>query len=65
MPKLKSKSGAKKRFKLTASGKVKFAKSNRRHILTSKTTKVKRHGRASSYLSGADAEHVRGMLLGC
>ena len=42
MPKQKTKSGAKKRFSLTASGKVKRAKMNRRHILSKKAPKRKR-----------------------
>ena len=39
MPKQKTKSGAKKRFRLTGSGKIKRAKMNRRHILTKKNSK--------------------------
>lgn len=42
MPKLKTHSGAKKRFKLTKSGKVKRAHAYKSHILTKKSTKVKR-----------------------
>ena len=42
MPKLKTHTGAKKRFKLTKNGKVKRAHTNRRHILNHKTTKRKR-----------------------
>jgi len=42
MPKMKSHRGAAKRFKRTASGKLRHAKRNRRHILTKKTTKRKR-----------------------
>ena len=40
--KLKTLSGAKKRFKMTASGKIKRNASKRRHILTKKTTKLTR-----------------------
>jgi len=61
--KLKSKRGAKKRFKVTAKGRVKFNKSNRRHILTTKTTKQKRHSRKSHYLEKADEKNIRKMLL--
>ena len=43
MPKLKSHSGAKKRFNLTKSGKVKRARAYKSHILTKKTTKRTRH----------------------
>ena len=46
MPKIKSHRGAAKRFKLTASGKVKRAQSHRRHILTKKSSKRKRHLRS-------------------
>ena len=42
MPKMKSHSGAKKRFTFTASGKLKHAQQNKRHILTKKTGKRKR-----------------------
>ena len=43
MPKQKSKRAARKRFLVTQSGHVKHAKQNRRHILTKKSTKLKRH----------------------
>ena len=43
MPKMKSHSGAKKRFKISKSGNVKFAKANRGHFLTEKSQKRKRH----------------------
>jgi large subunit ribosomal protein L35 len=42
MPKMKTKRGAAKRFKLTGTGKVKRSRAYRRHLLTSKTRKVKR-----------------------
>ncbi|MCP5468173.1 MAG: 50S ribosomal protein L35 [Deltaproteobacteria bacterium] len=61
--KLKSKRGVKKRFKVTAKGKVKYTKAFRRHILTKKTTKSKRQMRKNSYLSAADAKAIKGMLL--
>ena len=63
MPKLKSKSSVKKRFKVTASGKVKMNKAFRRHILTKKTTKSKRQKRIAAYLAPADAKSVKRMLL--
>lgn len=62
MPKLKSHSGAKKRFKVTKGGKVKYTKANRRHILNKKSTKVKRGYRAPSYLNDKDAPAVKEML---
>ncbi|MCW8933045.1 MAG: 50S ribosomal protein L35, partial [Gammaproteobacteria bacterium] len=43
MPKMKSKRGASKRFKVTGSGRIKRGNANRSHILTKMTTKRKRH----------------------
>jgi large subunit ribosomal protein L35 len=43
MPKVKTKSGAKKRFKITGSGKIKRKKAFKSHILTKKETKQKRN----------------------
>ena len=60
--KLKTLSGAKKRFKMTASGKIKRNASKRRHILTKKTTKAKRHLRGSVVVSPRDAAVVRAMI---
>lgn len=51
MPKMKSHSGAKKRFRVTASGKVKIRSMNRNHILTKKTSKRKRDLRQNAYLA--------------
>ena len=51
MPKMKSHRGAAKRFTRTASGKLRHAKRNRRHILTKKTTKRKRQLRRKNELS--------------
>ena len=48
--KLKTLSGAKKRFKMTASGKIKRNASKRRHILTKKTTKLTRGLRMPKYV---------------
>ena len=56
---MKTKRAAKKRFKLTASGKVKIKKANLRHILTKKSTKLKRDKRKGGYLSGADAKNAK------
>lgn len=61
--KLKSKRGAAKRFKLTASGKVKRGSSMRRHILTKKSTGRKRGLRKPKLVSDADESAVRSMLL--
>ena len=60
--KLKTHSGAKKRFKKTASGKVKRGSAFKRHILTSKTTKSKRHMRGTEQVSDADAPKLERML---
>ncbi len=62
MPKLKSHRGARKRFKLTASGKVKRHHSMMNHILTKKTTKRKRKLRQDTVISEADEPRVRRML---
>jgi len=62
VPKLKSHRGAKKRFKLTGTGKVKRNQSMKRHILTSKTTKRKRHLRKGVLVSPAMAKAVRKMI---
>ena len=62
MPKLKSHRGAAKRFKKTGTGKIRRTKAFRRHILTSKTKKVKRHMRGLEVVSPADAPRLRRML---
>jgi large subunit ribosomal protein L35 len=62
MPKMKTRSGAKKRFSKTASGKVKRASAYRSHILTSKTTKRKRKLRKGKLISKADQRAVEIML---
>jgi len=60
--KLKSKRAARKRFKLTATGKVKRHHAMTRHILTKKATGRKRHLRKAALVSHADAANVRAML---
>ena len=62
MPKQKSHRGAKKRFKLTASGKVKRGHSMKNHILTSKTTKRKRHLRKSTLVSKSMEKTILRMI---
>jgi large subunit ribosomal protein L35 len=62
MPKMKSHSGAAKRFKRTASGKIKRHKANKSHILTSKTTKRKRQLRNADVVDSADVPRVERML---
>ncbi len=62
--KLKSRRAAAKRFRLTASGKIKRHKSMKRHILTKKATGRKRHLKKATLVSDADHARVRKMLLG-
>ncbi|RPI67474.1 MAG: 50S ribosomal protein L35 [Ignavibacteriae bacterium] len=58
MPKMKTNSGAKKRFKVTGSGAIKRQKANRSHILTSKNRKRKRHLRADTLVAPSDMNNV-------
>lgn len=62
MPKMKTNRGAAKRFTKTGSGAFKRAQSHRRHILTKKSTKRKRHLRAPSHLHKADVAVARRMM---
>ncbi|MBJ6117948.1 50S ribosomal protein L35 [Pontibacter sp. BT310] len=62
MPKVKTKSGAKKRFSLTGTGKVKRKHAYKSHILTKKTTKQKRNLTHSGLVSSADMNRVKAML---
>jgi large subunit ribosomal protein L35 len=62
MPKMKTKRGAAKRFKLTASGRVKRGKAYHTHILTKKDTKRKRNLRQATTVSAADQDRVKRML---
>jgi large subunit ribosomal protein L35 len=59
MPKLKTKSGAKKRFKITASGKVKFQQSGKRHGMIKRTTKQIREHRGTAVLFKTDGDNVK------
>ena len=62
MPKMKSKSGAAKRFKVRGSGSIKRGQAFKRHILTKKTTKSKRQLRGSTEVHASDVKSVRAML---
>lgn len=62
MPKMKTKSAAKKRFKVTASGKVKRASAYRSHILTSKSRKRKRNLRKGGFVAKVEEKNVKMML---
>ncbi len=58
MPKLKTKSGAKKRFKITASGKVKAGVAGKRHRLISHSAKYIRQQRGTKVMSKADTPKI-------
>ena len=62
MPKMKTNSGAKKRFSLTGTGKIKRKHAFKRHILTKKTTKAKRNLTYSGLVSPADESSVKSLL---
>ena len=62
MPKMKTRRGAAKRFKLTASGKVKREKGFANHILTKKSTKRKRNLRQSTTVNSVDERRVKKMI---
>ena len=62
MPKMKTKSSAKKRFKVLGNGGVKRAHAFKRHILTKKTTKNKRQLRGTSMVNDRDLASVAKML---
>lgn len=62
MPKMKSNRAAKKRFRLTGTGKIRRNKAFKSHILTKKSPKRKRNLRRSDILSRADVGRVRRMI---
>lgn len=62
MPKMKTKSGAKKRFKLTASGRVKAAQAGKRHGMIKRTNKFIRDARGTMVLAEPDARIVKKFL---
>ena len=62
MPKMKTKSGAAKRFKVRGSGSIKRSQAFKRHILTKKTTKAKRQLRGITGVHDSDKAMVRAML---
>ncbi len=63
MPKMKSHSGSKKRFKVTATGKVKRGHQGKSHILSKKDTKRKRRLRSGTYVSPAQEKTVKKSLI--
>ncbi len=62
MPKMKTISGAKKRFKTTATGKLKRKKAYASHILTKKSPKRKRNLRTATLVSKTDLPRIRKLL---
>lgn len=62
MPKQKTHSGAKKRFKVTGSGKITHEQTNRRHLLEVKSSRRKRRLMADQVLSPADVKNVKKLL---
>ena len=62
MPKMKTVSGAKKRFKVLSSGKIKMKHAYKSHILTKKTTKQKRNLTQGTYVHESDKGNVKRML---
>ncbi len=63
MPKLKNKSGAKKRFSFTGTGKIKFKHSGKRHMMRRRSQKMIRSTRAMDTLCDADAKIVKRNFL--
>ncbi|MBM3427531.1 MAG: ribosomal protein [Bacteroidota bacterium] len=63
MPKSKTKSGAKKRFQVTGSGKIKRKKAFKRHILTKKETKRKRSLGNDAMVHPSDVKSIKAQLL--
>lgn len=63
MPKLKTKSGAKKRFKITGTGKVMYAQAGKRHGMIKRTNKQIRNLRGTTTLFEGDAANVKKYFL--
>lgn len=64
MPKLKTKSGAKKRFKLTGTGKVVAAQAGKRHGMVKRSNRFIRDARGTTILKDCDAKIVKKFLHG-
>jgi large subunit ribosomal protein L35 len=62
MPKIKTKRSAAKRFKVTASGRVRRRRAYHSHILTKKTTKRKRRLRSEGEVSASDVKRIKRLL---
>jgi large subunit ribosomal protein L35 len=63
MPKIKTKSGAKKRFKITASGKVLYAQRGKRHGMIKRTNKQIRQLRGTNVLFKSDGDNIKKYFL--
>ena len=63
MPKMKTKSGAKKRFSLTASGKVRASQAGKRHGMIKRTNKHIRNQRGTAILEPGDSNLIRKFFL--
>ena len=62
MPKMKTKSSCKKRFKMTASGRIKAAQAGKRHGMIKRTNKFIRDARGTTVLSKADEQIIKPMM---
>ena len=62
MPKLKTRKGVAKRFKITKSGKIKKRSANRGHLLSKRSTKRKRRLRKGGYVDATQAKMIRRLL---
>ncbi len=62
MPKLKTKKGARKRFKITGTGKIRAPRAGKSHLQTGKTRKLKRSLRRTQILSGGTEREARSLL---
>ena len=63
MPKIKTKSSAKKRFSVTGSGKIKMSQAGKRHGMIKRSTKFIRNARGSTTMAEADAKIVKRNFL--
>ena len=62
MPKMKTKSSAKKRFKITATGKVMSGQAGKRHMMIKRTKKFIRNARGTTVMSAPDAKIIKGFM---
>jgi large subunit ribosomal protein L35 len=63
MPKMKTHSSAKKRFKVTGTGKIKRSAAGVRHLMRKKSTKQKRHLRGLTLVNKADHDRIKRLLI--